>query len=152
MKIEEIHGKLRGPKKTPRFPQQVPGWKILEEDRPKKEVQEPTTNSLNIIQQLLEQDNKSPDLAPVIDKCLTSNYFVFQGKFFEQIPGAAMGSPLSSVPFESVVLEDSYLKPKAWFRYVDDTFIIWLHGRDILDSFYGHLNSQHPAWKLRRTE
>ncbi|GJQ74333.1 hypothetical protein Trydic_g21215 [Trypoxylus dichotomus] len=67
---------------------------------------------------------------------------------------AAMGSPFSVVvanifteSFESVVLENSHLKPKAWFRYVDDTFIIWAHGTDTLDSFLD-FNSQHPDIKF----
>ncbi|GJQ80695.1 hypothetical protein Trydic_g9276 [Trypoxylus dichotomus] len=50
--------------------------------------------------------------------------------------------------FESVALENSELKPKARFRFVDDTFIIWPHGRGTLDSFLGHLNSQHPGIKF----
>ncbi|GJQ64819.1 hypothetical protein Trydic_g6996 [Trypoxylus dichotomus] len=65
-----------------------------------------------------------------------------------------MGSPLSPVvanifmeSFECVALEISELKPKAWFRYVDDS-IIWPHGRDTLDSFFGYLNSQHPDIKF----
>ncbi|GJQ69826.1 hypothetical protein Trydic_g4868 [Trypoxylus dichotomus] len=66
-----------------------------------------------------------------------------------------MGSPLPTVvanifmeSFESDALENSEPKPKAWFWYVDDTFIIWPCGRDTLDSFLGHLNSQHPDIKV----
>ena len=29
------------------------------------------------------------------DFCLRSSYFVFQGQYYEQVEGAAMGSPLS---------------------------------------------------------
>ncbi|GJQ77708.1 hypothetical protein Trydic_g12829 [Trypoxylus dichotomus] len=50
--------------------------------------------------------------------------------------------------FKSVALENSELKPKAWFRYVDVTFIIWPHSRDTLDNFLGHLNTQHPEIKF----
>ncbi|GJQ65770.1 hypothetical protein Trydic_g3904 [Trypoxylus dichotomus] len=56
----------------------------------------PIEDALNIMEQLLEQDNKSPDLARLFYKYLTSTYFVFQGKFFKQISGAAMRSPFSS--------------------------------------------------------
>ncbi|GJQ64897.1 hypothetical protein Trydic_g7069 [Trypoxylus dichotomus] len=66
-----------------------------------------------------------------------------------------MGSPLSPVVakivmecFESVALENSELKPKARFRYVNDTFIIWPHGRDTLDSFLHHINDHHPDIKF----
>ncbi|GJQ65363.1 hypothetical protein Trydic_g7475 [Trypoxylus dichotomus] len=40
--------------------------------------------------------------------------------------------------FESVALENSHLKPKSWFRYVDDTFNICPHG----------YFSQHPDIKF----
>ena len=29
--------------------------------------------------------------------------------------------------------------------YVDDTFVLWPHGEDLLQAFHEHLNSQHPA-------
>ncbi|GJQ77258.1 hypothetical protein Trydic_g20684 [Trypoxylus dichotomus] len=58
-----------------------------------------------------------------------------------------MGSPIVANifmrSFESVALESLHLKPRPQFRYVEDTFIIWPHGRNILDSLLGHLNSQH---------
>uniref|UniRef100_A0A1B6MI77 Reverse transcriptase domain-containing protein n=1 Tax=Graphocephala atropunctata TaxID=36148 RepID=A0A1B6MI77_9HEMI len=49
-------------------------------------------------------------------------FFYFDGKFYEQIDGAAMGSPLSPVAanlymehFEKMALKTSNLKPKMWF-------------------------------------
>ncbi|KAJ7314096.1 hypothetical protein JRQ81_006031, partial [Phrynocephalus forsythii] len=35
-------------------------------------------------------------------------------------------------------------KPKLWLRYVDNTFVIWPHGKDKLNNFLTHLNSLHP--------
>ena len=32
-----------------------------------------------------------------LEYCLRSTYFVFQGKYYEQLEGAAMGSPLSPI-------------------------------------------------------
>jgi hypothetical protein len=34
-------------------------------------------------------------------------------------------------------------KPLCWFRYVDDTFVIWPHGPDKLREFLNHLNNVH---------
>ncbi|KAK5645629.1 hypothetical protein RI129_004093 [Pyrocoelia pectoralis] len=58
-----------------------------------------------------------------------------------------MGSPLSPAianiyvdDFETKALETADLKPKCWFRYVDDIFIIWPHGLQDLDGFLSHLN------------
>ncbi|KAK5648206.1 hypothetical protein RI129_003099 [Pyrocoelia pectoralis] len=62
-----------------------------------------------------------------------------------------MGNPLSPVianfymeKFESIALESAVLKPKIWYRYVDDTFVIWNHGLDSLHLFLKHLNNIHP--------
>lgn len=61
-----------------------------------------------------------------------------------------MGSPLSPVvanfymeKFEEVALSSAPLKPKCWFRYVDDTFVVWSHGEEELLAFLQHLNSVH---------
>ena len=32
------------------------------------------------------------------------------------------------------------LQPSLWLRYVDDTFVIWPHGEQELQSFHAHLN------------
>jgi hypothetical protein len=62
----------------------------------------------------------------------TSSFFRFNGQFYEQTDGVAMGSPLSPViadffmeHFEETVLDGAIHKPLCWFRYVDDTFVIW---------------------------
>jgi hypothetical protein len=62
-----------------------------------------------------------------------------------------MGSPLSPFignfymeDYEKVALESVPLKPSCWFRYVDDTFVIWQHGPYKL-KFLHHLNSIHRS-------
>lgn len=57
-----------------------------------------------------------------------------------------MGSPLSPIvanlfmeKFERAL--DTYpLKPKRWKRYVDETNVIWPHGKEELNKFLEHLN------------
>jgi hypothetical protein len=63
-----------------------------------------------------------------------------------------MGSPLSTVisnsymeVYEKAALESAPLKPRCWFRYVGDTFVIWQHGPDKLKDFIHHLNSIHQS-------
>ncbi|XP_011858751.1 PREDICTED: uncharacterized protein LOC105556278 [Vollenhovia emeryi] len=75
----------------------------------------------------------------------------FQGEFFEQTTGAAMGSPISPIianifmeHFENEILKKALLKPSTWFRYVDDTFVIWNHGSETLPQILTFINSQHP--------
>lgn len=67
-----------------------------------------------------------------------------------------MGSPLSPIIsnlfmeyFETKAIESSPLKPKVWKRFVDDTYIIWLHGKEKLDTFLNHLNIQSNSIQFK---
>ncbi|GJQ81343.1 hypothetical protein Trydic_g20555 [Trypoxylus dichotomus] len=111
------------------------------------------------IQTLLDTDhykklNKNPTTKPdpinLARLCLTSTYFLWNGEFYEQASGAAMGSPPSSIianifmeAFEYEAIEFSRMKPKCWYRYIDDTFVIWPHGPRTLEEFLLHINRQH---------
>ena len=82
-------------------------------------------------------------------------FFSFEGEFYEQTCGVAMGSPLSPVvanlfmeDFESRALATAPLKPKVWKQFVDETFINWSHGHLELEAFHQHLNSQFDSIKF----
>jgi hypothetical protein len=47
--------------------------------------------------------------------------------------------------YEKAALESASLKLRCWFRYVDDTSVIWQHGPDKLKDFLHHLNSIHQS-------
>ena len=49
---------------------------------------------------------------------------------------------------ESKFLQTQELKPLVWFRYIDDIFFIWNHGKDILKRFMNNFNSFHPNLKF----
>ena len=58
-----------------------------------------------------------------------------------------MGSPLSLVianfymeESEKNTIEKATQKTACWYRYVDDTFVIWPHGQKRLMEFLEHLN------------
>ena len=62
-----------------------------------------------------------------------------------------MGLPLSPVLaniymeyFEEMALGSTSLKPLMWFRYVDDTFILWPRQEDV-QTLLDHVNSIRPS-------
>ena len=85
----------------------------------------------------------------LLEFCLTNTYFLFQGKYFEQVQGAAMGSPISPFianllmeEFEVEALSTCPHPPSLSLRFVDDTFVIMEaeHSQALLQ----HINSQDP--------
>ena len=72
-------------------------------------------------------------------------YFIFQGRFYEQTEGTAMGSPISPIianlcmeAFETKAISTAP-HPLSLWRFVDDTVVISQKAQK--DSFIGHINS-----------
>ena len=70
------------------------------------------------------------------------------GKYYEQVQGAAMGSPISPL-IANILIEEfevqalsSFPTPSLWLRFVDDTFVINKaeHSQELLQ----HINNQDP--------
>ena len=111
----------------------------------------PTTQATNIIKKLLEQDQELQqrtslsieNILSLLEFCLNSNYFSFQGKYFEQLEGAAMGSPIVAnlymESFEVDVISSAPHPPYLWKRFVDDTFTIIESSQN--NEFLEHINS-----------
>ena len=98
-----------------------------------KDLQQGTTMAIQHIISLLEF-------------CLRSTCFVFQGQYYDQIEGAAMGSPLSPIvanifieDFETKALETAPHPPTLWKRFVDDTFVVTKAAYK--EEFFQHINS-----------
>ena len=117
----------------------------------------PVQPSIQIVKQRLQQDNTLPQrtsmsiqqITSLLQFCLSHTYFLFQGKYFEQVQSAAMGSPISSLianifmeEFEVQALSSFPHPPSLWLRFVDDTFVINQaeHSQELLQ----HINNQDP--------
>ena len=116
----------------------------------------PVTPSIQIVKHKLQQDPTLPQrtsmsiqqITSLLDFCLTNNYFLFQGKYYEQVQSAAMGSPISHL-IGNLFMEEFEVKalstcphPPFLLRFMDDTFVITKaeHSQELLQ----HINSQDP--------
>ena len=94
------------------------------------------------------------DIMDLLNLCLTSTYFQYNGKHYKQLHGTAMGSPVSVVVAEIVMqnIEERALttcrqKIPLWLRYVDDTFTA-VH-KDEIDDFHKHLSQDGGRYQRR---
>ena len=121
----------------------------------------PVDEAISVIRERLREDETlgdrtilSPEwVAELLEMCLKSTYFSYGGNIFEQIEGAAMGSPVSAVVanlymefFEELALETAPTRPRLWKRYVDDTFCILRKGST--EELLHHLNGVRPTIKF----
>ena len=130
------------------FVNTILGIDIEEQDRPVSfSVVSPITRilideALAVIERRLQEDDKLLERTPIpaedthnlAELCVKITYFQYKNSYYEQIEGAAMSSPLSTIianiymeHFEKIALDTSSRQPKFWCRYVDDTFVIWPH-------------------------
>lgn len=106
------------------------------------------------------EDNPDPcrpdqHILDLLELSLKNNDFHFNGETFLQIKGTAMGKKYAPsyanifmAQFETEAMKKCYLKPTVYFRFLDDIFSIWDHGRENLETFLEIFNSHHPSVKL----
>ena len=113
--------------------------------------------AINIIQRRLELDQelhsrttmKVEHVISLLDFSIKTTYFLFHHSFYEQISGAAMGSPISPI-VANIFMEDFEVKaintaqnpPKMWKRYADDTCVILDSTRK--EEFFQQIHSIDP--------
>ena len=90
------------------------------------------------------------DIPTLVDFILKHNLFVFDDEQYLQINGTAMKkkAPTYANIFmyytENTFISSFNLKPTAYFRFIDDIFLIWPHGIDTLQTFLENANRTHP--------
>ena len=88
--------------------------------------------------------------------CMSESLVLFDGEYYKQIGGVAMGSPLGATFaniflcfYEQIWLEKFPVefKPVVYRRFVDDTFLLF-RSYEHIEKFRTYLNCQHPNIKL----
>ena len=125
----------------------------------------PISSALDIINNKLQDDTdfhnrtkmSTNNIIELLDFCLRNTYFIFQGVFYQQIKGSAMGSPVSPIvanlfmeAFEARALATAVHPPKLWRRYVDDTCVI--QDQSHKEEFLKHINSVDNAIQFTTEE
>ena len=84
---------------------------------------------------------------------LNTTYFIYNGTYYRQIHGAAMGSPVSPIvcnlymeDLEQRAIDTALHPPAWWYRYVDDTHTKLK--KLYVEEFTDHLNSLDPDIKF----
>ena len=94
----------------------------------------PIDASIKIVKQKLIQDPTLPQrtnmstkhIVTLLEFCFKITYFLFQGKYYEEVHGAAMGTTISPL-IANLYMEEFKVKalssaphPHIWLRFVDD--------------------------------
>ena len=86
---------------------------------------------------------------------LKNNIFEKNPSFYKQLRRTAMAikmAPPYAIIFmgdlEEKLLKDYNKKPLAWWRYIDDIFMLWEHGEKELEKLLEFLNCYHPTIKF----
>ena len=86
--------------------------------------------------------------------CILYIYYIYE-EVINQKSGTAIGTrfaPTYASTFmdeiETNFLDTQKIKLLVWFRYIDDVFFIWTHGKEKLEEFLKDFNNYHPNIKL----
>ena len=91
-------------------------------------------------------------LLDVIELVLDNNNFQLgEGKNYIQTEGTAIGSKLGRNfactymgAWERELLRMTDVRPKKWYRFIDDIWGLWTHGEESLQAFHRLANEIHP--------
>uniref|UniRef100_A0A8C5WH29 Reverse transcriptase domain-containing protein n=1 Tax=Leptobrachium leishanense TaxID=445787 RepID=A0A8C5WH29_9ANUR len=97
-------------------------------------------------------DDMTSYIIELLTYILTHNFFLFDGKYYLQKRGTAMGTSCApnyanlflALWEETMVFTDKTKKytvnVSKWFRYIDDIFLLWHSSEDLLKEWLNELN------------
>ena len=98
------------------------------------------------------------EILELLELSLNCNDFLFNNQWYLQVSGTAMGKKfapayanLDMAVFEEEVLSMANQKPLAYFRFLDDIFIIWPHSLEHFNQFFDLLNNHRQSIKFQYT-
>ena len=101
------------------------------------------------------KDPITPYLLELLKLVLQSMNFTFNDEHYLQVGGTAMGTGVAPNyanlfvdRFETKDSDGWDKKPLLWLRFIDDIFMIWIHGLDELQKCIKYLNAIHPKIKF----
>ena len=91
------------------------------------------------------------DLIDLAELILKNNYFEFEDKIYNQKLRTAIGTKFApsftnvfTSKLEERMLSEYNPYPLVWWCFLDDIFLIWLHGKEALLEFLNIVNGYHP--------
>ena len=102
-----------------------------------------------------DKRNSTESLIELAEYVLKNNIFEHNLSFYKQLRGTAIGTKMAP-PYAIVFLgdleqrffSDCDISPLAWWRYIDDIFMLWQHGENEPKKFLEILNSYHATIKF----
>jgi len=89
----------------------------------------------------------------------TEEFFVYQGKLYIQVKGLSMGNSLAPILADLFMqkLEKNFTQKfkfyiGAYFRFVDDSFLLWHGTKKKYSEFLAYINQLHPQIKFTSEE
>lgn len=121
-----------------------------------------TPSGIAAVKKILKKypDITRPDRAilKLLEINLTKNDFEFNGKFYLQIKGTAMGKKFSPAyanifmaNWEEEIFAKTVNKPLHYLRYLDDIWGIWTGSQESFHEWFNELNTHDPSIKLQYT-
>lgn len=119
-----------------------------------------TTLGLQAVKDIFKAhpDPNRPDkaLLKFLTLSLEKNDFEFDGKFYLQIKGTAMGKKFAPAyaniymaQWEETILPKCSKTPDHYFRYLDDIWGTWSHSKEEFAEFIHALNNHHRSIKVK---